>query len=115
MPTRVSSGPVQWWSPTPCQLLAGRDYKYYVAGEILIVFARVCMTVLFQCKLWLCRLFSFYTVQIPAHHRVPLLDHGIANAGSASSGFAGSFHFTLYRRKKGCGHRPRTVLNTSES
>ena len=37
--------------------------------EILIVRAQICMTVLFQCKLWLCRLFLFCTVQSPAHHR----------------------------------------------
>ena len=37
--------------------------------EILIVRARVCMTVLFQCKLWLCRVFSFYTVQSLAQDR----------------------------------------------
>ena len=31
--------------------------------EILIVRARICMTVLFQCKLWLCRLFTLHCIK----------------------------------------------------
>ena len=51
----VMSGP---WSPTPCRLVL----KSFVHES------RVCMTVLFQCKLWL--LPALFISQSPAHHRV---------------------------------------------
>ena len=53
------SGP---WSPTPCRL---------VLKLLFVHESRVCMTVLFQCKLWLLReLPALFISQSPAHHRV---------------------------------------------
>ena len=53
--------------------------------ESLIVRARVCMAVLFQCKLWLLPALRFALNKVrPTTEPIAMLDHGIANTGSAS-------------------------------
>ena len=70
-PVQFSGGPSGvgrlYFSSSPVRSVVAHSLP--ARFEILIVRARICMTVLFQCKLWLCRLFSFCTVQSPAHHQ----------------------------------------------
>ena len=86
VPLRPGSRPVLFSGgrplPASCYMLAGFSWLYFSSSvrsvvahslparfEILFVHeSRVCMTVLFQCKLWL--LPALFISQSPAHHRV---------------------------------------------
>ena len=84
VPLRPGSRPVLFSGgrplPASCYMLAGFTSRHQ-SGHVLSVVAhslparfeilhesRVCMTVLFQCKLWL--LPALFISQSPAHHRV---------------------------------------------